>query len=139
MVPFIVIVVGIGFEAALFRLLVGVYALPYVVGGLAGVAALRTGAGVIGGTVVGLVAGALTLGIGRFLFGNAQSQVIRTVVALLFVIPAAWAGYSVTLGLAQWLAVSSVVWQQVYAIVGAVVVGAAALDRLAHPNSPDSE
>jgi hypothetical protein len=65
--------------------------------------------------------------------------VIRTVVALLFIIPAAWAGYSITLGLAQWLAVPSAVWQQVYAIVAAVVVGAAALERLVHPQPPDSE
>jgi hypothetical protein len=65
--------------------------------------------------------------------------VIRTVIALLFIIPAAWPGYSVTLGLAQWLAVTSVVWQQVYAIAAAVAVGATAWDRLAHPNPPDAE
>jgi hypothetical protein len=65
--------------------------------------------------------------------------VTRTIVALLFVIPAALVGYSITGGLVQWLEVPSVIWQQVYAIAGAIMVGAAAWDRLEHPNPPDSE
>jgi hypothetical protein len=139
MVTFIVIAVGIGFEAALFRLLFGVYALPFLVGGFAGVAAYRNGAGEIGLFVVGLAAGAITLGIGRHIFENARSRAVRTIVALLFVIPAALMGYTFTLGLAQWLEVPSVIWQHVYAIAAAVIVGAAALDRLAHPIPPDSQ
>jgi hypothetical protein len=95
MVTFIVIVVGISFEAAMCRLLFGVYALPCVVGFLAAFAAYNTGAGEFGTFIVGLVAGALTLGIGQLIFRNAQSRVIRTVVALLFGIPAALAGPAV--------------------------------------------
>jgi hypothetical protein len=136
---FIVIVVGIGCEAALCRLVFGVYALACVVGGLASVAAYHTGAGEIGAIIVGMAAGAFTLAAGQLIFVVARSRVTRIVVALFFVIPAALAGHSITLGLAQWLDVPSVVWQQVYAIAGAIMVGAAALDRLEHPEPRDSE
>jgi hypothetical protein len=131
---FIIIVVGIGAEAALCRVLFGVYALPCLIGGLAGVAAYRTGAGEIGAVIVGFAVAAITLGVGQSIFLIARSRGIRMIVALFFVIPAALAGYTVTLGLAQWLAVPSVIWQHVYAIAGAIMVGAAALDRLAHPD-----
>lgn len=130
---FIIIVVGIGVEAALCRVLMGVYALPCLVGVLAGVAAYRTGAGE-GAVAVGFAVAAITLGVGQSIFLITRSRVIRLVVALLFVVPAALTGYTVTLGLAQWLEVPSVVWQQIYAIAAAVMVGATALDRLAHPD-----
>jgi hypothetical protein len=139
MVTFVIIAVGIGFEAALCRLLLGVYAFPCFVGFLACVAAYNTGAGVVGASIVWLVVGAITLAVGQFIFGNVRSRVTRTVVALLFVIPAAMVGYAITGSFARWLEVPSVVWQQVYAIAGAIIVGAAALDRLAHPDPPDYE
>ena len=64
---------------------------------------------------------------------------IRIAIMLLFAVPAAWAGYSVTLDFARWLEVPSVAWQQVYALFGAFMVGGAALARLTDPSLFDSE
>jgi hypothetical protein len=139
MVTFIVIGIGIGFEAALCRLLFGVHALPVGVGIASGLAAYHGGAGEIALIVVTPIAGVLTLVAGWSAMKTFRSPVIRTATALLFVVPAVWMGYGVTLGLAQWLDVPSVVWQQVYALFGAVVVGGTALERLTDPNLFDSE
>jgi hypothetical protein len=116
-----------------------VYALPVAVGLTAGFAAYYSGAGEIGIFVVGPIAGMLTFGAERTAIQKSQSQVIRTVVALLFVVPAACVGYSGMLDLALWFNVPSVIWQQVYALLGAIVVGSTAFVRLTNLNPPDSE
>ena len=131
-------ILGLGYLAGLlFNLYV--YALPTIVGGIAGFAAYHSGAGGLGAFIVGFVVGVLTLVGGWTAIKTSRSRVIRIAVMLLFVVPAAWAGYSVTLDFVRWLEVPSVIWQQVYALFGAFMVGGTALARLTDPNLFDSE
>jgi hypothetical protein len=113
-----------------------VYALPIGVGVAAGLAAYHSGAGV-GAFLVAFITGVLTFVAGQSAIRNSQSRTIRIVVSLLFVVPAAAVGGGAAFDLAKWLEVPSVVWQQVYAWFGAIVVGGAAFIRVANP--PDSE
>ena len=113
--------------------------MPTIVGGIAGYAAYHSGAGDLGAFIVGFFIGVLTLVGGWTAIKTSRSPVIRIAVMLLFVVPAAWASYSVTLDFARWLEVPSMVWQQVYALFGAFMVGGTALMRLADPNLFDCE
>jgi MFS family permease len=119
---------GLGFLCWLaFNL--AVYALPFFAGTAAGLFAYHTGAGVVGGAFVGLVAGAVTVAAGEFAFGNSRSTIIRTMTAATFAVPAAVAGYHLLLGLSA-LGMPSDTWRQVFAITGAVAVGSTAWKRL---------
>jgi hypothetical protein len=113
-----------------------VHALPIFVAFAAGLAAYRSGAGELGAFLVGLISGALTLAVGQIAVGAFRSPLIRTGIALLFAVPAAMAGYHAALGLSQ-LAVPAALWQQAFALFGAVAVGATAWARLALVNPPD--
>jgi hypothetical protein len=129
--------VGLGYLCwLLFDLIV--YALPVIVGINAGMAAYHSGAGEIGAFIVGFVAGVLTFVAGQIAVETSRSVVIRTAIALLFVVPAAMAGYFATLDLAR-LGVPAVAWQQAFALFGAVAVGATAWVRVTHPIPPDAE
>jgi hypothetical protein len=121
---------------ALFDLVV--YALPAIVGAAAGFAPDQSGAGVLGAIFVTLITGAFTLAAGHVAIERARSARVRTAIALLFTVPAAFVGYMLTLGVAQ-LGVPSVVWQQAFALFGAVGVGVTAWERVMHPVPPDSE
>lgn len=66
-----------------------IYALPFFVGLSAGMAAFHSGAGVIGALLVGIVAGALTLGIGQIAFAVVRPLFLRAVIAAAFAVPAA--------------------------------------------------
>jgi hypothetical protein len=119
---------GLGFLCWLaFNL--AVYALPFFAATAAGLFARHTGAGVVGGTVVGLVVGAVTVVAGEFALANSRSAIIRTVTASMFAVPAAVAGYHLVLGLSA-LTMPSDTWRQVFAITGAIVVGSTAWARL---------
>jgi hypothetical protein len=121
---------------ALFDLVV--YALPTIVGAAAGLAAYQSGAGVLGAIFVALIAGAFTLVAGQTAIERARSPAVRSAIALLFALPAAFVGYMLTLSVAQF-GVPSVVWQQAFALFSAVGVGATAWERVMHPVPPDSE
>lgn len=113
---------------ALFTL--AVYALPFFVGMTAGMYTYRIGIGPIGVVTIGFVAGAFGLLAGQHIFSVARSPIIRLAVALLFAAPAAWAGYALTLSIAH-IGISSAWWREVFALVGAVVVGCTAWARVA--------
>ena len=121
-------VFGIGFFCWLLFML-AVYALPFFVGMTAGLAAFHSGAGVIGALLVGVLAGGATLAIGQIAFATARSPLIRSIIALVYAVPAAVAGYHATLGLAQ-IGVPSEAWRELFAIVGAVLVGGTAWARM---------
>ena len=89
---------GIGLFCWLIFTLV-VYALPFFVGLTAGMAAFHGGAGVIGALLIGIVASALTLGIGQIAFAVVRPLPLRAAIAAAFAIPAAIAGYHAVLGL----------------------------------------
>ena len=117
---------GIGFFCWLLFTL-AVYALPFSASLTAGLAAFHSGAGAIGAIVVGIIAGAVTLGAGQL--AVAGSPLIRAAIALLFAAPAAVAGYHATLALAH-IGVSSQGWREAFAIIGAILVGGTAWGRM---------
>jgi hypothetical protein len=106
-----------------------VYALPFFVGLTAGMAAFHGGAGVIGALLVGIVAGALTLGVGQIAFAVIRPLPLRAAIAAAFAIPAAIAGYHAVLGLSQ-IGVPSLLWREVFAWIGAIFIGGTAWARM---------
>ena len=126
--------IGFGFLCwLLFR--IAVHALPFLVGLTAGLAAYHSGSGEIGAILVGSIAAALTLAAGQIAIAAFRSPLIRTVIAFLFAVPAALAGYYAALGLAQ-LGVPAELWQQTFALLGALAVGGTAWARLAVSTPP---
>lgn len=122
-------VFGIGLSCWLLFTL-AVHALPFLAALTAGFAAHRSGAGVMGATIVAVVAGGITLTIGRIVFATVRSPPVRAAIGLLYAVPAAIAGYHATLGLAR-MGVPSEVWRITFAIIGAIAVGGTAWARMA--------
>jgi hypothetical protein len=106
-----------------------VYALPFFVGLTAGMAAFHNGAGVLGALIVGVVVGAVTLGVGQIAFALVKPIPLRAAIAAAFAIPAAIAGYHAVLGLSQ-IGVPSLFWRESFAWVGAVIIGGTAWVRM---------
>ena len=113
-----------------------IYALPFYVGLILGLAAFHSGAGVIGAFVVGVLAGGVTLAVGQITFATVRTPLIRAAIGLLYAVPGALAGYSATHGLAQ-IGMPSESWREAFAIVGAVLVGGTAWVRMAVYVPPD--
>jgi hypothetical protein len=114
-----------------------VYATPFFVGVTAAFAVFNYGAGVLGALVVGLIASVVTLVASQAAFAVVKSSAARAAIALLFAAPAAVAGFHATLGLAQ-ISVSSEIWRDLFAVMGAVIVGCTAFVRLARTANPIS-
>ena len=123
---------GIGMLVALMFNM-AILALPLFVAVAAGRFAYDTGAGALGAIAVGLVAGAAALGVGQLLLVMTRSTIVRLAVALAFTAPAAFAGYNLVFGLAH-IGGAHGVWKQMFASIGAIVVGAVALAKLARHN-----
>jgi hypothetical protein len=125
-------IVGLGFFCwVLFTL--AIYALPFFVGMTAGLYARGAGFGPLGplGAIgLGIVAAAFVLVIGQGIFSLVRTPILRIAVALIFAVPAALAGYYATFGLSG-LTMTSDLWRQVFAVIGAVAIGATAWTRLA--------
>ena len=115
-----------------------IYTLPFLIGAFVGLHAEQAGAGALGGIVLGLGAGVLVLIVGRAMFAQARGPVLRIAIALLFAAPAALAGYSLTSTLFG-LTSASEGWRQAFAIVGAMLIGAIAWQRLAATLPPASD
>jgi hypothetical protein len=122
-------ILGLGFFCwVLFTL--AVYALPLFVGMTAGLYAHESGIGPLGAIGLGIVAAAFVLVIGQMIFSIVRTPILRITVALMFAVPAAIAGYYATFGLSG-LTMTSDLWRQVFAVIGAVVIAATAWARLA--------
>jgi hypothetical protein len=127
-------IVGLGiFCWALFAL--ATHALPFFVGMTVGIYSFQVGAGPFGAIVVGFVAGSTTFVAGQFAFSVARSPIVRLVVGLLFALPAARAGYDVTLAFAL-IGVPSEWWREAFAVVGAITVGGTAWARMSIVRNP---
>ena len=118
-----------------------VYASPFFVAINAGIWAFHSGAGMLGAPLVAVIAGGMTLAIAQIAFAVTRSLILRAIIATLFALPAAFAGYHVVLAMAQ-IGVPSLAWREVFACVGAVFIGATAWTRLAvftepRPVEPD--
>jgi hypothetical protein len=123
------------FGSATFTL--AVHAFPLFVDVTAGVAAYHSGSGEVGAILVGLITGAFTLAAGQIAIAAFRSPLIRTAIALVFAMPAAVAGYHAALGLARF-GVPAEVWQQTFALIGAIAVGGTAWARMALSIPPDT-
>jgi 1,4-dihydroxy-2-naphthoate octaprenyltransferase len=127
-------VVGLGVICwALFTL--AIHALPVFVGITAGIYTYQTGAGPLGAIVVGFVAGGFTLVLGQYAFSAARTPFVRLVIGLLFAVPAARAGYDVTLALAH-IGIPSGWWRDSFAMLGAITVGCTAWARVSILTEP---
>src|SRR5260221_10743976 len=127
-------IVGLGiFCWALFAL--ATCALPFFVGMTAGIYSFQAGAGPFGAIVVGFVTAGFTFVLGRYAFSVARSPIVRLVIGLLFAVPAARAGYDVTLALAH-LGIPSEWWRESFATSGAIAVGSIAWVRVSMQADP---
>lgn len=114
-------IVGLGiFCWSLFAL--ATHALPFFVGMTVGIYSFQAGAGPIGAAIVGLVMAGFTFMVGRYAFSVARSPIVRLIIGLLFAVPAARAGYSVTLAFAH-LGIPSEWWREAFAAIGGIAVG----------------
>ncbi len=113
-----------------------IYALPFFVGLTIAFAAFHSGAGVIDAFLIGCFAGGATLALGQIAFATISSPLIRCAIALFYAVPATIADYHATLGPAQ-IGAPSPVWQEAFAIVGAVIIGCTAWARLAMFTPPN--
>ena len=120
--------VGIGAACALLYN-AAVYALPVAIGLWVGFGAFHLGAGPILSIAIGCITGSLVYGIGVVAFERSRSIWLRLSVAIIFVAPAVYVGYSSTLQLST-LAMPSNIWQHILAIVGGIAVGSTAFIRL---------
>jgi len=122
-------ILGLGAACALLYNF-AVYALPAFVGLSVGFWTMDAGAGPLGGIAVGLFAGIAVLVIGQVIFTSSRSPATRWLVAIIFAAPAAYAGYHALLQVLG-LGMPPGLWQQAFAIVGALTVGCTAVGRLA--------
>jgi hypothetical protein len=118
---------------ALFAL--ATHALPFFVGMTVGIYSFQAGAGPFGAIVVGFVTAGFIFVVGRYAFSVARSPIVRLVIGLLFAVPAAHAGYSVTLALAH-LGIPSEWWRESFAMFGAIVVGCIAWANVSMQTDP---
>ncbi len=128
MLAIVLSVFGLGlFCWLLFTL--AIYALPFLAGLTAGLAAFDSGAGVIGAFIVGHVIGGATLALGQLAFATTRTPLIRAAIGLLYAVPATVAGYQLSFALAG-IGLSAGGWQTAFAVVGAVLAGVTALTRM---------
>src|SRR5258708_5487418 len=101
----------------------------------AGIYTYQTGAGPLGAIVVGFVAGGFALVLGQYAFSVARSPIVRLIIRLLFAVPAARAGYDVTLALAHF-GIPQEWWRESFAMLGAIAVGCTAWARVSILTEP---
>ena len=112
-----------------------VYALPLFAGATVGVWAYGTGAGWLGSIAVGIVAGLITLGVGQFLLAFVRPLWLRLAITMIFVAPAALAGYHATHGIVQHIMPSDT-WQTIFSVIGAIAVGVTTFVRVTAMAAP---
>jgi hypothetical protein len=133
----LLVIAGIGFFCWLLFTL-AVFALPFYAGLTVGAWAFHTGAGWLGGAVVGVIAAGVTFGVGQLALAFVPWTWLRLAIVLVYAAPATVAGYYATHGIAQ-MAMPSTTWQMIFSLVGAVAVGVTALIRIAGTTPPGRE
>ena len=114
-----------------------VNALPFSAGIAVGLVAYDRNSGLFAAIVIGTVAGSVVFALGRVAFAWFRSPVARAALVLLFIVPAAVAGYHAAQGLAC-LFVPADAWRDAIAIAGATVVVTTACVRLAFSSPPEA-
>jgi hypothetical protein len=118
---------------ALFAL--ATHALPFFVGMTVGIYSFQAGAGPLAAIVVGFVASGFALVLAQYAFSVVRSPIIRLLIRLLFAVPAARAGYDVTLALAHF-GIPQEWWWESFAMLGAIAVGCTAWARVSILTEP---
>jgi hypothetical protein len=131
----LLVLAAIGFFCWLLFTLAA-FALPFFVGLTIGMWAFHTGAGALGGIIVGFVAGGATFGLGQIAMAFLPSAWLRLLIILLFVAPATVAGYSATHGIAQ-IAMPSATWQMIFSVIGAIAVSVTTFIRFTGIAAPE--
>ena len=127
-------VVGLGVLCwALFTL--AVHALPLFVGLTAGIYSVQAGMGPFGAIVIGFILACCSLAGGRYAFSVTRGPVVRLLIGLLFAVPAARAGYDVTIALAH-IGIPSEWWRESFAMLGAIAVGCTTWARVSMQTDP---
>ena len=127
-------VVGLGvFCWALFTL--AVHAFPFFVGLTAGIYSFQIGMGPFGAIVIGFIVAGFALVLGRYAFSVARAPVVRLLIGLLFAVPAARAGYEVTLAFTH-ISIPQEWWRESFAMLGAIAVGSTAWARVSMQTDP---
>ena len=122
-------ILGLGiFCRALFGLATN--ALPTFFGLTVGLYAYLAGTGPVGATVLGVVAGAIVLVLGKCAFTLLRAPILRIAIALTFVVPAALAGYQTAYELSGHTMTSDL-WREIAAVMSSIAVGATAWARFA--------
>ena len=109
-----------------------VYALPVMLGFEITRVAYQTGAGMIGSSIIGFIAGTAAYGLLSVLFVSLQSPAARIAVGLIFALPAAGAGYALVSGISA-NAIPLELWRFLFCVLGGLLVGSAAFTRLSIP------
>ena len=122
-------VFGLGFFCWLLFTL-AVYALPFLAGLTAALAAFHSDSGFVGALIVGLLAGSSLLALGQIAFATVRAPWVRLSIGLIYAVPAGVAGYQLCFRLAG-IGMPAGAWLQVFAVGGAVLVGLTALARMA--------
>ena len=133
-VGIILSIFGIGFFCWLLFTL-AIFALPFFAGMTAGIAAYHDGSGLMGGILVGVLAGGATLALGQIAFASARTALVRALVALVFAAPAAVAGYQVTFALSHF-GIASESLRDALAVLGAITIGSMAWARMTLYSAP---
>src|SRR5262249_51679992 len=122
-------IVGLGAVCWLMFSL-AVYALPFCIGMTIALAALHGGAGIVVAFAAGATSGGIALALGRIAVTTTRAPWIRTLIRMLYAVPAALAGYHLSLGLAK-LGMTGDRWREAFALGGAILIGITALSRMA--------
>lgn len=138
MFPLLMLAIALTGAMAVFAYRLATYALPAIIAIAVARFAYATGAGMVGAGVVALLGGVASFGLMAYLFATLRSPAVRLTIAIVFALPAAFAGYSLVHGVLR-EAVPSDVWRQLFCIAGGVFVGCSALARLADPSIFDQE
>ncbi|HEY8247176.1 MAG TPA: hypothetical protein VIG38_07835 [Hyphomicrobium sp.] len=133
----LLVIAGIGFFCWLLFTL-AVFALPFYAGLTVGAWALHTGAGWLGGAIVGVIAAGVTFGVGQLALAFVPWTWLRLAIVIVYAAPATVAGYYATHGIAQ-RAMPSTTWQMIFSLVGAVAVGVTAFIRITGTTPPGRE
>lgn len=106
-----------------------VYIVPFAVGVWVAFWAIHAGSGEIGGFAIGAVAGVALFLIGRVTFQTSQSPAVRWLIAMVFGVPAAIAGFSLVQQI--WpLVMTPTTWQYAIGVVVGATTGTTVIARL---------
>jgi hypothetical protein len=112
-----------------------VYALPFCIGMTIAFAALHGGSGIVVAFAAGATSAGIALALGRIAFAAMRAPWIRALIGLLYAVPAALAGYHLSIELAK-LGMTGDGWREACALGGAILIGITAFSRMALVTPP---